>query len=86
MHIAPKPPLLPKHLHCGQHELTGVIRVLHHCRGEKQTLNVVSAVELNGQLAQLLGGKAGPAAVGGAAVDTVGAVIGAVVAHQHLQQ
>ena len=69
-----------------QHELAGVVRVLHHGGGEEEPLDIVPPVKLDGQVGQLPGGEGGPAGVVGHPVDAIGAVIGTGVALQHLQE
>ena len=68
------------------HPLGGVVRIFQHPGGEEQPLDVVAAVELDGQLCQLLRRKGGTLHIVAAPVDAVFAVVDAAVGHQHLQQ
>ena len=78
--------LRPEKAQALDHPLGGKIGVLQYRRGEKQTLDIVPPVKLDGQFRQLPGGEGGPGHVVGAAVDAVGAVIAAVVGVEHLQK
>ena len=82
--VAPKAVFVPQQPQGGQHPFGGVVRRAQHRAGKKQPFNVVAAVKLHGQLGQLPGRKGGPGDIVGAAVDTVAAVKGAAVGHEHL--
>ena len=84
--IAPKAVFAPQQPQHRQHPLGGVVRGAQHRTGQKQTLDVIAAVELHGQLCQLPGRKGGAGDIVGAAVDAVAAVEGAAVGHQYLEQ
>ena len=84
--IAEKMIFLPQDPQGLQHQLTGVVRALHHRAGQKQTLDIISPVKLDRQLRQLPGRKGGAPCIVGAAVDAVGAVVAAGIALQDLQQ
>ena len=64
------------------HLFTGIVGVLHYAGAQKQPFDIVAAIELQGEVGQLPGFKGGPGGVAGAAVDTVFAVIGAVVGEE----
>ena len=82
--VAPEVIFVPQQLQCFNHQFSGVVGTDEHRAGQKQTLDVVAPVELDGQLRQLPGGEGGPGQVVGAAVHAVGAVVGAYVGEQHL--
>ena len=84
--VSPEAVLLPKQAQGLDHPLGGVVRVPEDGGGEKQPLDIVAPVEAHGELAQLPGGEGRPGHVVGPAVHTVGAVVGAYIGHQHLQQ
>ena len=54
--------LLPQDPQALDHPLGGVVRAAQHAGGEEQPLDIVAAVEADGQLRQLLGREGGPAA------------------------
>ena len=76
----------PQQLQHPAHLLHGVIGVAQHSGAEKQPLDVIAPVKLDGQPRQLLRGKGGAGHVVGAAVDAVLAVVHTAVGHQHLEQ
>ena len=86
MDVAPEAFLLPQPAQRSKHQLTGIIRVLYHGGTEKQTLDIIAAVKVHGEGAELLRCKGGAAGVGGSPVHAVTAVKSAVIAHEHLQQ
>ena len=67
-----------------EHPLGGVVRADQHRAGQEQPLDVVAAVELDGQLGQLPRRKGGAGRIVGPAVDAVAAIEGTAVGHQHL--
>ena len=84
--ITVKMVFLPQDAQGLQHELAGVVGIVDHRAGQKQSLDVVAAVKLHGQIGQLPGREGSAPGVVGAAVDAIGAVIAAGVALQHFQQ
>ena len=82
--VAAKAVFAPQQPQGGQHPLGGVVRRAQHRAGKEQPLDVIAAVKLYGQLSQLPGRKGSPGDIVGAAVDTVAAVKGAAVGHEHL--
>jgi hypothetical protein len=66
------------------HVAHSVVRALDDAGGEEQALDVVAAVELEGEAHDLLGGEAGAAHIRRHAVHAVGAVEDAEVRHQIL--
>ena len=84
--VAAETVLPPQQAQNRQHPLGGIVRAHQHGTGKEQALDVVAAVEFNGQLGQLPGGEGGPGHIVGLAVDAVTAIEGAAVGHQHLQQ
>ena len=70
----------------GEHAFAGVIRVLHHGGAQKQALDVIALVEFDGQLRQFARGERGARNVVFPAVDAIAAIVGAGVAHQHLEK
>ena len=82
----PREAPLPQQPQLGDHPLGGVVRVPEDGGGEEEALDVVAPVEAGGELTELPGGEGGPGHVVGAAVDAVGAVVGAGVGHEHLEQ
>ena len=81
MDVAVEAELFPQNAQCFDHQLHRAVRRAQHRAGQEQPLDVVAAVEANGQR-----GKSGPRAVVGAAVDAVAAIVGAGVGIQHFQQ
>ena len=77
---------LPKEGQAADHQLRGVVRAAEDPGGEKETLDIIPAVELDGEVRQLLRGKGRPPGVVAPAVDAVFAVAHAAVGQQHLQQ
>ena len=77
---------LPQDAQGPDHQLHGVVRTAEDAGGEEEAFDIVAAVELDGELCQLLRGEHGPASVVGPAVDAVLAVVDAVVGQQDLQQ
>ena len=84
--IAVEAVLLPQKAQSLDHALGGIVRIAQDAAGEEQPLDIIAAVELDGQLRQLSGREGGAAGVVTAAVDAVFAVIHAAVGHEHLQQ
>ena len=84
--IAVEPVVIAQKVQAADHPLSSVVRADQHAGGQEQSLDIVPAVKLDGQLRQLLRGEHRPACVVGAAVDAVLAVVDAAVGHQHLQQ
>ena len=84
--VAVEAVLLPQEPEGLDHGLGGAVGPAPHGGGEEQPLDVVAPVEGDGELRQLPGGEGGPRQVVGAAVDAVGAVVGAAIGQQHLQQ
>ena len=78
--------LIPQQPQGLEHPLGGVVRVYQHRTGQKQPLDVVAAVEFDGQLGQLPRRKGRAGDIIRFAVDAVAAIKGAAVGHQHLQQ
>ena len=86
MDVAVEAVLFPQDPQRPDHQFRGIIRGAVHAGGEEQPLDVVPAVELDGEVRQLLRGEHGPLRLIAAAVDAVFAVIHAPVGHQHLQK
>ena len=84
--IAVEAVLLPQDPQGPDHQLRGVVRGAVHAGGEEQSLDIIPAVELDGEIRQLLRGEHGPLRFVAAAVDAVFAVIHAPVGQQHLQK
>ena len=84
--IAAEAIILAEQAQCLDHPLGGIIRVPQHGGGEKEPLNIVAAVELDGEFGQLPGSKSSPGRIVGPAVDTVLAVVGADVRIEDLQE
>ena len=84
--VAVEAELFPQNAQCFNHQLHRAVRRVQHRAGQEQPLDVVAAVEANGQLRQFPRGKSSPRAVVGAAVDAVAAIVGADVGIQHFQQ
>ena len=57
-----------------------------HAGGEKESLDIIAAIEPDGEFCQFPGGECRSGHVVGAAVDAVLAVIYAVIGHEDLQQ
>ena len=60
--IAAEAIILAEQAQCLDHPLGGIIRVPQHGGGEKEPLNIVAAVELDGEFGQLPGSKKQPGA------------------------
>ena len=86
MDVAAEVIFVPQQPQNGEHPLGGVVGGPQHSAGQEKSLDVVAAVELDGQFCQLPGRKSGPGNVVGLPIDAVAAVEGAAVAHQDLQQ
>ena len=86
MDIAAEMVFVPQQPQDGEHPLGGVVGGAQHGAGQEKPLDVVAAVELDGQLGKLPGRKGGPGHVVGLPVDTVAAIKSTTVAHQDLQQ
>ena len=71
------------HAHHAFHRVVGVT---DDARGEEQPLDVVAAVEFDGQLGEFVGGEGGPTDVVAAPVDAVGAVEDADVREHDFKQ
>ena len=86
MDVAAEVIFVPQQPQNGEHPFGGVVGGPQHGAGEEKSLDVVAAVELDGQFCQLPGRKSGPGNIVGLPIDAVAAVEGAAVAHQDLQQ
>ena len=75
----------PQKTQGADHQLRGVVRAAVYAGGEEEPLDIVPAVELDGEIRQLLWGEGGPLGLVAAAVDAVFAVVHAAVGEQHLQ-
>ena len=84
--IAVEPVVIAQQVQAADHPLRGVVRTLQHAGGEKQPLNIIAPVELDGQVRQLLRCEYSPPGIVGTAVDTIFTVVDAAVGHQHFQQ
>ncbi len=84
--IPVEPVVIAQKVQAADHALGGIVRANQHAGGQEQTLDIVPAVKLDGQLRQLLRGEHRPAGIVGTAVDAVFAVVDTAVGHQHLQQ
>ena len=84
--IAAEAVFLAQDRECFDHQLGGVVGIFNDARAEKQPLDVVAPIEGDGQVSQLAGRERGTRRVVGAAVDAIGAVVAAGVAHEHLEQ
>ena len=58
--IAAEAVILAEQAQCLDHPLGGIIRVPQHGGGEKEPLNIVAAVELDGEFGQLPGSEGSP--------------------------
>ena len=86
MDIAVEAVFLPQDPQRLDHSQSGVVRAFQNTAGEKQTLDIITAVKLNGQIGQFLGGEGGAPGVIAAAVDAVLAVVHAAIGHEYLQK
>ena len=84
--VAAEMVLVPEQPQDGQHPLGGVIGADQHRAGQEQSLDVVAAVELDGQFRQFAGRKGRAGDIVGLPVDAVAAIERAAVGHQDLQQ
>jgi hypothetical protein len=66
--------------------LHGVVGRLDDAGGEEETFDVVALVEVEGEVDDLLWGKAGAAYIGGDAVDAEDAVVGAEVGEEDFEE
>ena len=76
----------PEVAHDGHQPLHRVVGRAHHTARQKQSLDVVAAIELHHDLLQFRDAERGSRYVVGAAVHAVGAVVAAVVGEHHLEQ
>ena len=74
--------LLPEDGQSFDHQLGGVVRAADHGGAEKEALDVVPPVEVDGEIGQLPGGEHGPGEVVGGAVHAVPAVVAADVGEE----
>ena len=86
MYIAVEALLLAQDAQRLDHELDRVVCVAHDPAGQEQPLDVVAAVEADGQVRQLARGEGGARDIVGTTVDAVGAIASASVAHEHFEQ
>ncbi len=68
------------------HALARAVGPAEHPGAQEEPLDVVAAVEVHGELRELRRLERGRGVGVGAAVDAVGAVVGAGVGHEHLEQ
>ena len=71
------------HAHQALHRVVGIA---HHAAAQEEALDVIAAVELDGQVHQLADRQRGARQVVAAAVDAVGTVVDAIVGEHHLEQ
>ena len=85
--VAAKAVLLPQDAQGLDHELGGAVGASGDTGGEEQPLDVVAAVEADGEVGQLARRKCGSGCLGVArAVHAVAAIVDADVGHEHLEQ
>ena len=76
----------PQFVHRLTNQFHGIVRALEDSRAQKQPFNIIAPVKLNGQLADLIGRKAGPGNIIGSAVDTIFTVINTFIGKENFQQ
>lgn len=86
MNIAIKVMLLAQGFRHAHQALHGVIRALENTRAEKQPLNIIAAIEINGEINHLLYRKRRATHIITAPAHTIGAVIDTVIGKQDFQQ
>jgi len=68
------------------HQFHGVIGIPDNCRAQEKPFNIVTPVELYGQLAEFVGCEACPPDIVGTAVYAVFAIIDAYIGKKDLKQ
>ena len=86
MDISIEPILFPQDPQGTDHQLCCIVRTAQNPGGEEETLNIISAVEIDRKVCKLFRCERGAFRIIAAAVDTVFAVIYAAVRHQNFQQ
>ena len=86
MDIAAEMVFIPQQPQDGEHPLGGVVGGAQHGAGEEKPLDVVAAIELDGQFGQFARREGGARNVVAAAVDAVGAVVDAIIGKHHFEQ
>jgi hypothetical protein len=84
--VAAEVMLLAQFARDAHHLLHGVVGAADDAGGEKQSLDVVAAIEVDRQLHHFVDREAGPCHVRRSAVDAIQAIVIAGVGEQHLQQ
>ena len=86
MDVPVKMVFLPQNAQRFDHQFHGAVRAAQYGAGQKQTFDVVAAVEADGQIGQLSGSKGGAGPIIGTAIDAVAAIVGTGVGIKHFEQ
>ncbi|MNB85455.1 hypothetical protein D3C75_323670 [compost metagenome] len=86
MNITAELILIAQQLKRGNQLLGRIVGAAHNTGAEEQPLYIITAVELHGNIGDLLRSKGSPPDRVRLTVNAIGAVINAAVGHQHLKQ
>jgi len=86
MNIAVKTLFLTEFFHDLNHEGHGGIRTLEHPGTQEEPFDIVSPVELNGDMDQFIGGKQSPWYGVGTPVDAIGTIVDAYIGEKYLEK